>query len=116
MNNQGGWVDLLESLVTRHWAEQIRGLVKILKTNLEVSFFVEIILGFDSGAYKFPQSVNKFEWSLLDLDSSDISARDGLGKVICSSLLLDFLSLLEVLVTESASDGLELVICSFVLL
>ena len=36
--------------------------------------------------------------------------------MIGSSVLLEVLSLLEVLVTESASDCLELVICSSVLL
>ena len=72
---------------------------------------------FNSRANKLPQSVNKSEWSLLDLDSSDSSASDGLGKVIFS-VLFEVISILELegLVTESASDGLELVICSSVLL
>ena len=89
---------------------------KNLRTKLQVSFVVEIIWRFDSRANKFPQSVNKYEWSLLDLDSSDSSARDRLGKVICFSVFLDFLSILEALVIECVSDALELGICSYVLL
>ena len=72
-------VDLLESLVTRHSAEQIRGLIKFWWQNSRTVFVVEIVWGFDSRANKFPQSVNKSEWSLLDLDSSDSSASDGLA-------------------------------------
>ena len=45
------------------------------------------------------------------LDSSNSSASEGLGLVICSSVLLEVLSVLEFPVTESASDGLELLIC-----
>ena len=70
---------------------------------------------FDSRANKFGQSDNKSERSLLDLDSNDSSASNGLGLVIGSSVLLEVLSILEVLFTENASDGLKLVICSSVI-
>ena len=49
---------------------------KNLRTKLEASFFVEIIWGFDLRANKFQQSVNKSEWLLLDLNSSDSIASD----------------------------------------
>ena len=71
---------------------------------------------FDSRANKFGQSVNKSEWSLLDLNSSDSSASDGLELVICSSVLLEALSILKILFKENSSDGLEFVICFSVIL
>ena len=78
-----------------------------MKTKFKDRFFVEIIWKFHSRANKFPQSVNKSEWWLRELDSCDSSASNGLGKVIFSFVVLEVLSILEVLVTESANDGLE---------
>ena len=43
------------------------------------------------------------------------SASDGLELLICSSVLIEVLSLLEVLVTEHKNDSLKLVICSSLL-
>ena len=65
---------------------------------------------------KFPQNVNKSEWSLFYLDSSDSSSSHGRGLVICPSVLLKVFFTLEDLVTERANDDLEFVICSFALL